>query len=79
MGHEPLRPFREILTERRISLGLTQQDLAIRMYTSQSHISNLEAGRVDARLSTYIRWAHALEAKILVQLIEDTASVELVL
>ncbi len=69
--HEPLLPgFKEMaerrraltseLTRRRVALGLTQTDVAARMGTSQSAVARLEAGGLDARLSTIERYAAAV-------------------
>ena len=41
------------LWEYRVSLGLTQRDLAEKMYISQQCISDMERGR--AKISTYVR------------------------
>lgn len=48
------------LTRRRVALGLTQTDVAARMGTSQSAVARLEAGGLDARLSTIERYAAAV-------------------
>ncbi len=69
--HDPLLPgFKEMadrrqaltraLTQRRVSLGLTQTEVAARMGTSQSAVARLEAGGLDARLSTIERYAAAV-------------------
>jgi transcriptional regulator with XRE-family HTH domain len=69
--HDPLLPgFKEVaarrraladdLLERRISLGLTQTQVAARMGTSQSAVARVEAGGSDVRLSTIERYAAAL-------------------
>ena len=69
--HDPLLPgFREMaarrkaLTEdlvaRRVSLGLTQTQVAARMGTSQSAVARVEAGGNDVRLSTIERYAAAV-------------------
>jgi transcriptional regulator with XRE-family HTH domain len=69
--HEPMLPgFREMaarrralsedLLSRRISLGLTQTQVAARMGTSQSAVARVEAGSSDVRLSTIERYAAAV-------------------
>lgn len=69
--HDPVFPgFKEVavrrkaLTEdlaaRRISLGLTQTQVAARMGTSQSAVARVEAGDSDVRLSTIERYAAAV-------------------
>lgn len=44
--------------------GLTQMALAKQMETSQSAVARLEAGAVDAKLSTIQRYAAALGKKL---------------
>ncbi len=69
--HDPVLPgFKEIaarrralsedLLARRISLGLTQTQVAARMGTSQSAVARVEAGSSDVRLSTIERYAAAV-------------------
>ena len=58
---------RELLRElaaRRDKLGLSQTAVAARMGTSQSAVARLEAGEVDAKLSTVERFAAALGQKV---------------
>ncbi|MGH9293508.1 MAG: helix-turn-helix domain-containing protein [Acidimicrobiales bacterium] len=73
--HEPVLPgFREMaerrralvreLGQRRVSLGLTQTEVAARMGTSQSAVARLESGEADVRLSTIERYAAALNGEI---------------
>ena len=47
------------LAERRQGLGLSQQEVARRMQTSQPAVSRLEAGG-DVRVSTLTRYLHVL-------------------
>lgn len=54
---------REIFTCRQ-EMGLTQADLAEGSGTHQSRISKLESGDLDARLSTLIAVAEALDARV---------------
>ncbi|MBX6356032.1 MAG: XRE family transcriptional regulator [Micromonosporaceae bacterium] len=54
---------RELLAElvaRRRAAGLSQSQVAERMGTSQPAVARLEAGDVDARMSTVQRYAAAL-------------------
>lgn len=54
---------RELLAElvaRRRAAGLSQSQIAERMGTSQPAVARLEAGEVDARMSTVERYAAAL-------------------
>ncbi len=55
------RALAEELVERRISLGLSQTEVAARMGTSQSAVARLETGQVDVRLSTLERYAAAVD------------------
>jgi predicted transcriptional regulator len=55
------RALAEELVERRISLGLSQTEVAARMGTSQSAVARLETGLADVRLSTLERYAAAVE------------------
>ncbi len=55
------RALAEELVERRISLGLSQTEVAARMGTSQSAVARLETGQVDSRLSTLERYAAAVD------------------
>lgn len=58
---------RELLRElaaQREKLGLSQTAVAAMMGTSQSAVARLEAGDVDAKLSTVERFAAALGQKV---------------
>ena len=54
------RALTEELVARRLSLGLSQTEVAARMRTSQSAVARLESGDADLRLSTLERYAAAL-------------------
>jgi transcriptional regulator with XRE-family HTH domain len=56
------------LVEERVSLGLTQTEVAARMGTSQSAVARLESGEADVRISTLERYAAALERSLDVRL-----------
>ena len=43
------------IKEARLSLGMTQEQLAIKAGTKKSYISRLENGKVDIQLSTLFR------------------------
>jgi transcriptional regulator with XRE-family HTH domain len=69
--HDPVLPgFKEMaarrraladdLLARRVSLGLTQTEVAARMGTSQSAVARMEAGDSDLRVSTVERYAAAV-------------------
>jgi transcriptional regulator with XRE-family HTH domain len=64
---EAARRRRELLKQlgsQREKLGLSQTAVAAVMGTSQSAIARLEAGDVDAKLSTVERFAAALGRKV---------------
>lgn len=58
------RQLLRALAERRAANGLTQEVVAKRMHTSQSAIARIEAGEVDARLSTVERYAAAVGQRV---------------
>lgn len=53
---------------------MTQQAVAERMGTSQSAVSDLEGGDVDARLSTLQRYARAVRCRLAAWVIPDQAA-----
>lgn len=52
------------LVARRRAAGLSQHEVAERMGTSQPAVARLEAGQVDARMSTVQRYAAAVGAEL---------------
>ncbi|GIJ67266.1 helix-turn-helix domain-containing protein [Virgisporangium ochraceum] len=54
----------EELVARRRAAGLSQGEVAERMGTSQPAVARLEAGQVDARMSTLRRYAAAVGAEL---------------
>lgn len=54
----------EILRDRRIALGWSQQTLANHMLKSQMAIWSWEHGKVDPRAGSLDQWANALGMKI---------------
>jgi len=48
----------------RVSLGLTQEDLAMRVQITPAHLSRLESGRNMPRRDTARRWASALRVPL---------------
>ena len=52
------------LVARRHAAGLSQHEVAERMGTSQPAVARLEAGLVDARMSTVQRYAAAVGARL---------------
>lgn len=55
-----LAPVRRSLALRRTSLGLTQADVARRMGTTQSAVSDVETGRAEPAVGTLARYATAV-------------------
>jgi predicted transcriptional regulator len=62
------RALTDDLVARRVSLGLSQTEVAARMRTSQSSVARLESGDADIRLSTLERYAAALGQELNVSL-----------
>jgi ribosome-binding protein aMBF1 (putative translation factor) len=62
------------LAAKREDLGLSQKLVATRMGTSQPAIARLEAGEVDAKLSTLERFATALGVRIHWDLVAENAT-----
>jgi predicted transcriptional regulator len=60
------------LVARRRALGLSQTEIAARMGTSQPAVARLEAGGVDARMSTLQRYADAVGVRLDVGLTHDS-------
>lgn len=60
--------IRRRLYVRRAALGWSQRELAKRMTTSQSHISDLENGSHDPGFVLLSRWAEALGLRVRVSL-----------
>ncbi|WP_213451442.1 helix-turn-helix domain-containing protein [Rhizomonospora bruguierae] len=52
------------LVARRRAAGLSQDEVAGRMGTSQPAVARLEAGQVDARMSTVQRYADAIGVRL---------------
>ena len=69
--YEALRPEYELagsLIALRIERGLTQQEVAQKMNTTQSVISRLESGSANPSLATLKRLADALGARVVFRL-----------
>ena len=58
----------EQVTQRRLSLGLSQKELAHLTGTTQSAIARLERGGRPPRIDTLLRIAQALDCELTVQL-----------
>ncbi len=66
---EQLRPAEDLarlIIRRRMQLGLTQEDVARRMGTTNTVISRLESGQHRASLTTLRRLAEALESRVVI-------------
>lgn len=59
-----LRAVLDALVEERRARNVTRTTVAARMRTSEAAVARLEGGRVDPRLSTVERFAHALGIRI---------------
>lgn len=55
------------LVKCRLDSGLNQTEVAVRMRTSQSAVSEFESANADARFSTLLRYAHAVDCRIVVE------------
>ena len=62
-------PFSAVLRRARVRAGVTQQELARRMDTSQGTISWIESGKRELLMSTVLRFAQALgqEAELVIR------------
>lgn len=54
-----------LIKQERIRQHVSQFDLACRVGSSTSYISNLENGKIDPRWSTVLRVLHALDIKLI--------------
>jgi HTH-type transcriptional regulator/antitoxin HipB len=54
-------PIHEQLRAERMARGLSQKSLGARLGMPQSHLSAIEAGKVDPRLSSVLEIARSLE------------------
>jgi len=52
--------YGEVLREKRMELKLTQQQLAEKIGKKRSYIANIERGKTDMQLSSFLRIANAL-------------------
>jgi DNA-binding XRE family transcriptional regulator len=68
-GMTEARQFLRQLAKAREALGLTQAEVARRMATSQPAVARMEAGEIDAKLSTVDRYAAALGKKVELKLV----------
>lgn len=63
-AHLERRRLQRALAAKRHELGLTQAEVAACMQTSQSAVARIEAGEVDAKMSTLQRYAIAIGHEI---------------
>jgi DNA-binding XRE family transcriptional regulator len=56
----------EAMITARIAAGLTQEELAKRMGTTQSAIARLEGGKISPSLETLYKYARALGARVVI-------------
>ncbi len=61
--HQPSELVSALAKTRR-ELGLSQQELGARLGLPQSHVSLIERGKVDLRLSSLIEMARVLELEV---------------
>jgi transcriptional regulator with XRE-family HTH domain len=64
-------PIVEELTRRRKAAGVTQMDLASRIGSNQSHVSDIETGKVDPTLRMLMRYARAIGVRVRVEPLLD--------
>ena len=58
-----------MLKEARVQIGMTQEELAIKLHTKKSAISRIENHAQDIKLSTLQNFAHILGKELKVQLV----------
>ena len=61
------------VAERRVQMGMSQRELAVRCGTTQSAIARLERGGRPPRIDTLLRIAEALDCELLVELVPNRA------
>jgi transcriptional regulator with XRE-family HTH domain len=60
-----MKTITEQLKQTRIANGLSQKEFGIKLNLPQSHISAIEAGKVDPRLTSITEMARALELELM--------------
>lgn len=60
-----VKQLAQILKDARVTLGLTQRELAERAGLGQSRLALIEAGRVDFRTSTLVQLSRALDLELI--------------
>ena len=71
---QPAEDFARLIIRKRMELGLTQEDVAERMGTTNTVISRLESGQHQASLKTLRRLAEAFESRLVVGFEAETAT-----
>lgn len=69
-----INPFFQLareLIKLRIKRGVTQNELALRVGSTQAVISRIESGSVNCSIGTIQKIAEALDAKLLLQVVEN--------
>ncbi len=68
LGYEEFK-IGEMLKEARLKIGMTQEELALKLHTKKSAISRIENHAQDIKLSTLQNFAHILGKELKVQLV----------
>lgn len=69
----------ENLREARVRMGLSQRELSARSGVPQSHISKIESGSVDLRLSSLIELARVLDLELFVAPKKSVPAIQLII
>ena len=67
-GYEEFK-IGEMLKQARAEVGLTQEEIAQKLYTKKSAISRIENHAQDIKLSTLQKFAHILGKELRIQLV----------
>ena len=70
-NNKNLEIFGKKIRSTRLSLGMTQEELALRIQSSRSFISSLELGKTNPSLLTLIKVCHALSIQDINFLLEN--------
>lgn len=74
---DSLREVREALRARRRELGLSQQEVAVRMgLKSRTNVAELEKNTHDVGTQRLARWVAAVQARLTVRVVDGVVSVE---
>lgn len=61
----PIQPFIDTLKSAREAKKLSQQELAGRLGIPQSHLSKIEAGKVNIKLLSFVEMARHLDLEVM--------------